>query len=93
MAPLSRIESMSLPLPPQALESEPCRAAEATRAACLRAALDAYERAGLSGLCEAGRWEMVVDSIQSLDVNAVVRELAQGSRGGARQDDADYLAP
>lgn len=52
--------------------------AEAVRAACVQAALDGYERAGLSGLCEAGRWEMAVDSIQSLDLNAVVRELSQG---------------
>lgn len=51
--------------------------AEAVRAACVQAALDGYERAGMSGLCEAGRWEMAVDSIQSLDLNAVVRELSQ----------------
>ena len=50
-------------------------AAEAVRAACLRAALGGYERAGLSGLCEEGRWEMVVDAIQSLDVDAILREL------------------
>ena len=55
-------------------------AAEAVRAACLRAALDGYERAGLSGLCEEGRWEMVVDSIQSLDVDAIVRELPADGR-------------
>ena len=78
---------------PQKPEKERRRAAEAARAACLCAALDAYERAGLSGLCEAGRWEMVVDSIQSLDVEAIVRELAQGSGGGVQQDDADYLTP
>lgn len=50
-------------------------AAEAVRVACLRAALDGYERAGLSGLCEEGRWEMVVDAIQSLDIDAILREL------------------
>ncbi|MGH8161108.1 MAG: acetyltransferase [Gammaproteobacteria bacterium] len=56
-------------------------AAEAVRAACLRAALDGYESAGLGGLCEEGRWEMVVDSIKSLDVDAVVRELAEDDAG------------
>lgn len=50
-------------------------AAEAIREACLRAALDGYERAGLSGLCEEGRWEMVIDSIRSLDVETVLRNL------------------
>lgn len=49
-------------------------AAEAIRDACLQAALDGYERAGLSGLCEEGRWEMVVDSIRSLNVDAVLRK-------------------
>lgn len=80
---------MSRSVPPQELEKEQRRAAEAARAACLRGALEAYERAGLSGLCEAGRWEMVVDSIQAVDVNAVVRELAQGADGEAGHDDVD----
>lgn len=51
------------------------QAAEAVRKACLQAALDGYERAGLSGLCEEGRWEMVVDSIKSLDVDGVLAKL------------------
>lgn len=50
-------------------------AAEAVRIACLHAAVEGYERAGFSGLCEEGRWEMAMDSIQSLDVNAIVRKL------------------
>lgn len=78
---------MSLPVQPQELRKEQGRVAAATRAVCLREALGAYERAGLSGLCEAGRWKMMVDSIQSLDVNAVVRELAQGSDEEAEHDD------
>lgn len=56
-------------------EEQQHRTAEAVRAACLQAALDGYERAGLSGLCEAGRWEMAIDSIQALDIGAVVRKL------------------
>lgn len=50
-------------------------AAEAVRAACLRAALEGYERAGFGGMCEEGRWEMVVDAIKSLDVDAVLADL------------------
>ncbi|TAN06857.1 MAG: acetyltransferase [Rhodanobacteraceae bacterium] len=56
--------------------------AEAVRKACLKAALDGYERAGMSGLCEEGRWEMVVDSLQSLDVDAIVRTLAADAHAG-----------
>lgn len=55
-------------------------AAEAVRAACLQAALDGYERAGMGGLCEEGRWEMVVDSIKSLDIDAIVKKLPAASQ-------------
>ena len=48
--------------------------AEAVRAACLKAALRAYEDAGISGLCEDGRWECAVQAIQNLDLAAVVQQ-------------------
>lgn len=51
--------------------------AEAVRAACLQAALDGYERAGLGGLCEEGRWEMVVDAIRALDLDAIARQATE----------------
>jgi hypothetical protein len=39
--------------------------AEAVRQACLAAALQAYEDAGVSGLCHEGRWECAVDAIRA----------------------------
>ena len=42
--------------------------AEKVRQACLQAALDAYEQAGISGLCEEGRLEVALDAIRQLDV-------------------------
>jgi hypothetical protein len=48
---------------------------EAVRAACLRAAIDAYEDAGIQGLCEEGRWEAAVGAIQSIDLRELIREL------------------
>ena len=42
--------------------------AEAVRSACLQAALDAYEQAGVSGLCGEGRWEIAVQAIRNLDL-------------------------
>jgi hypothetical protein len=42
--------------------------AEKVRQACLQAALDAYEQAGFSGLCEEGRLEVALDAIRQLDV-------------------------
>ncbi|GMV05078.1 MAG: hypothetical protein AMXMBFR53_13580 [Gemmatimonadota bacterium] len=39
----------------------------AVRDVCLRAALDAWEDAGLRGLCAEGRWEAAVGAIRSLE--------------------------
>jgi hypothetical protein len=45
--------------------------AETIRAACVTAARDAYDDAGLRGLCPEGRWEVALDAIRSLDVEAI----------------------
>jgi len=47
------------------------QAAEATRQACIAAALAAYEDAGVLGLCAEGRWEAAISAMQSLDVKAL----------------------
>jgi hypothetical protein len=57
----------------QLSDKEKRRVAEVLRDACLRAALDAYERAGLAGLCEEGCWEMAVDALKTLNVDEVIR--------------------
>lgn len=48
---------------------------ETARAALLRAAEDAYEDAGVRGLCVEGRWECALAAIRDLDLRnlAVVR--------------------
>jgi hypothetical protein len=46
--------------------------AEKVRAACLNAALGAYEDAGVSGLCAEGRWEAALAAIRHLDLSGVV---------------------
>ena len=51
------------------------RMAEAVREACLNAARQAYENAGISGLCEEGRWECAVDAIRSLDLETIISAL------------------
>jgi hypothetical protein len=49
--------------------SEATRAlAELIRDACVRCAVEAYEDAGLQGLCAEGRWERAIDAIRSLDL-------------------------
>lgn len=47
--------------------------AEAVRNACLEAAREAYEDAGIRGLCHEGRWEIALDAIQHLDIDAIIR--------------------
>jgi len=50
---------------------------EAVRDACLRAALEAYESAGISGLCHEGRWEVAVQAIRGLDLQPIVGAISQ----------------
>ncbi|HEU5339601.1 MAG TPA: hypothetical protein VFU39_09985 [Sulfuricaulis sp.] len=56
------------------------RLAEAVRAACLKAAQDAHENAGVSGLCQEGRWECAIAAIRSLDLESVIKTLPGVSR-------------
>lgn len=44
---------------------------------CLRVAVDAYEQAGLGGMCAEGRWEMAIDAMRSLDLSTVVHTLSE----------------
>jgi hypothetical protein len=45
--------------------------AEAIRAACIDAATQAYEDAGIRGLCDDGRWEYAIAAIRRLDLQMV----------------------
>jgi hypothetical protein len=47
--------------------------AERVRAACVEAALQAYEDAGLQGLCAEGRWEVAVGAMRTLDLQALIQ--------------------
>ncbi len=56
------------------------RIAEVVRQACLKAASDAYEQTGISGLCDKGRWEVAIGAIRQLDIDKRVHD---------KQDDAE----
>ena len=49
--------------------------AEAVRQACIAAALQAYEEAGVSGLCHEGRWAYAVDAMRRLPLRPLVHTL------------------
>ena len=48
------------------------RLALAVRAACLEELEDAFHQGGLSGLCLEGRWELALDRLRNLDLEAVL---------------------
>jgi hypothetical protein len=57
------------------------RFAERVRKACIEAAIEGYEHAGMSGLCQEGAWEAAISAIQMIDVKAL------GSEEDGQQDD------
>ncbi len=53
---------------------------ETVRAACLEAALVAYEDAGIRGLCAEGRWEAALDAIRHVNLSDVLGPPANSAR-------------
>jgi hypothetical protein len=49
--------------------------AEAVRVACLQTAQQGYERAAADGLCDEGALEVALDTIRSLDIESLLRQL------------------
>jgi hypothetical protein len=47
--------------------------AQAMRDACVEAALQAYDDAGIRGLCAEGRWEVALDAIKMVDLASIAR--------------------
>jgi len=56
--------------------------AETVRAACLDAAMLAYEDAGIRGLCAEGRWEAALAAMPRLELSGVLE-----SEAGSALDD------
>ncbi|MFC6671553.1 hypothetical protein [Marinobacterium aestuariivivens] len=54
------------------------RLAASVRDACIQAALEAYENAGISGLCHEGRWELAVGEMRQIDLGRLLGELDKG---------------
>jgi hypothetical protein len=49
--------------------------AKRIRDACLEVVLEAYEDAGVQGLCAEGRWEAAVDALRTLDVASLLQKV------------------
>ena len=48
--------------------------AKRVRDACLEAVLQAYEDAGVQGLCAEGRWEVAVGALKTVELAPLLRE-------------------
>ena len=53
---------------------EPEELAKRIRDACLEAVLQAYEDAGMQGLCAEGRWEVAVGALKTVELAPLLRE-------------------
>jgi hypothetical protein len=53
--------------------------AKRIRHACLEAVLQAYEDAGVQGLCAEGRWEAAVSALRTVELAPLLREFKQPS--------------
>jgi hypothetical protein len=53
--------------------------AKRIRQACLEAVVQAYEDAGVQGLCEEGRWEAAVSALRAVELAPLLREFEQRS--------------
>jgi len=66
---------------------EPEDFAKRIRDACLEALLQAYEDAGVQGLCAEGRWEAAVGALRTVELAPLLREFKNPPAdwtGGAR---------
>ncbi len=49
--------------------------AVAVKFECLKAALDGYESARMSGLCHEGAWDLAIDRIKAVEIEDVIGRL------------------
>lgn len=64
--------------------------AAAVRDACASAAVDAYEDAGMQGLCAEGRFEAAVGAIERVDLAAIVAARTGADEAPARTESAAW---
>jgi len=58
---------------------EPEDLAKRIRDKCLEAALQAYEDAGMQGLCAEGRWEAAIGALKTVELTPLLREFKRPS--------------
>jgi hypothetical protein len=62
------------------LPSNKIHLGQTVRNACIQAARESFRDASMSGLCREGAIEAAIGAMQSLDVEKLVGQAAQGNR-------------
>ena len=83
--PLARLSHYEASLMSQRTDA-PSSCVQTLRAACVEAALLAYEDAGIRGLCAEGRWEAALAAMRHLDPSGHVAQSDVPPAGFARVD-------
>jgi hypothetical protein len=60
--------------------------AKRIRHACIEAALQAYEDAGMLGLCAEGRWEAAVSALRTVELAPLLGELKAAAPANSSSD-------
>jgi hypothetical protein len=60
--------------------------AKRIRETCLDAIVQAYEDAGMQGLCADGRWEVALGALRTLDLTSVLGDFQLRSMQNARKE-------
>lgn len=55
------------------------KVAQAVREACKKVLQESFDDAGISGLCDEGRWEVALGSLQSLDLSRIIESSLKSS--------------
>ncbi|MGB2680766.1 MAG: acetyltransferase [Candidatus Competibacter sp.] len=63
------------------MNEESRRLAERVRTACVRAALEAYQDAGVSGLCAEGRWEYTIGVLREMNLESLLAQAGPDAMG------------
>lgn len=70
---------------PLAKTANPLAVAEAVREACRTAVAEAWEDAGVQGLCAEGRCEVAIGALERIDLAAIVERATAAASGTAAE--------
>ena len=67
--------------------------AKRVRDTCIEAVLQAYEDAGIQGLCAEGRWEAAVGALRTVELAPLLHELKRPSADSSAKSKRQRSSP